>query len=184
MRWLKKWVSKRATERVRSLRKVVRIPLLGVGPLGALALASGFPARLGLTRAQALVSMPGDLVLPTATLKADRVATLPGTPEDVWPLAHDVVATYEDLWGQPLDVVYEEVPNLLVVATNKPSEDAIDASLAIRFNCGADQTGGVSVPKPWSRSGRHTLPQRWGFSERRVRFRSRRKPTTCVDGDN
>ena len=135
------------------MRKVVRIPLLGVGTLGALALASGFPARLGLTRAQVLVSMPGDLVLPTATLKADRVATLPGTPEDVWPLAHDVVATYEDLWGQPLDVVYEEVPNLLVVATNKPSEDAIDASLAIRFNCGADQTTTMHVRERYLTNG-------------------------------
>lgn len=49
------------------------------------ALASGFPARVGLTRSQAAVSLPGDLVLPGATLVADRATLVDAAPGDIWP---------------------------------------------------------------------------------------------------
>lgn len=49
------------------------------------ALASGFPVRVGLTRSEAAVSLPGDLLLPGATVVADRSLLVGAPPERIWP---------------------------------------------------------------------------------------------------
>lgn len=56
-----------------------------LGALGALALATGWPTRQGLTRSQAAVSLPGDLILPTAPIVADRALTIHAPADAVWP---------------------------------------------------------------------------------------------------
>ncbi len=48
-------------------------------------LATGFPVRTGLTRSRAAVSLPGDLLLPTAPIVADRAVTIDAPPQRVWP---------------------------------------------------------------------------------------------------
>ena len=64
-------------------RSALVLPALALAGGGVL--ATGFPARTGLTRSQAAVSLPGDLVLPGATVIADR-ATLNSAPaERIWP---------------------------------------------------------------------------------------------------
>lgn len=56
-----------------------------IGAAGAACAATGFPVRTGLTRSQAAVSLPGDLLLPTAPIVADRAVRIRATPERVWP---------------------------------------------------------------------------------------------------
>jgi len=51
----------------------------------AACVATGFPARTGLTRSRAAVSLPGDLLLPTAPIVADRAVTIDASPDQVWP---------------------------------------------------------------------------------------------------
>lgn len=55
----------------------------GIGA-GALLWASGFPRRVGLTRSQAAVSLPGDLLLPGANVVVDRGIEIPASVSHVW----------------------------------------------------------------------------------------------------
>lgn len=59
--------------------------LTALGAAGALAVATGWPTRQGLTRSEAAVSLPGDLLLPTATIVADRAITIHAPADEVWP---------------------------------------------------------------------------------------------------
>lgn len=59
--------------------------LTTIGAAGALALATGWPTRQGLTRSEAAVSLPGDLLLPTAPIVADRAITIHAPADEVWP---------------------------------------------------------------------------------------------------
>lgn len=78
------------------------------------AVATGFPARVGATKADADLSMPGDLVLPAATVVADQVRTFSAEPEDLWLSLLSVEELFSRLWGLPLEVVYEARDQLLV----------------------------------------------------------------------
>ncbi len=60
--------------------------ILTAAGFGAAALwATGFPARTGLTRSEAAVSLPGDLLLPTASIVADRAIRIDAPAGAVWP---------------------------------------------------------------------------------------------------
>ncbi|QPK82009.1 hypothetical protein G7Y41_04180 [Schaalia sp. ZJ405] len=64
--------------------RVRSVVLCGVtAGLGAV-LASGFPLRAGLTRSQAAVSLPGDLIVPMATVVADRGIEVRADVHTVW----------------------------------------------------------------------------------------------------
>ena len=123
------------------MRRLPKI-LLGLIGVGAAALYAGLPTRVGLTRSQALVSMPGDLVLPTAQLQADRMVTIEegGRREALekgWPLLLGLQPVYEDTLGAKLVAVYEDAPNLVVWKTVEPTrddvhqEDLFSASVAV-----------------------------------------------------
>ncbi|MFZ1381177.1 MAG: hypothetical protein WAS54_00125 [Scrofimicrobium sp.] len=128
------------------------------GGVGALVL-SGFPRRSGLTVSQSLVSMPGDMVLPTAPLQADRVVTLGAAADEVWPLVEDLATAYADLWDVPLETVYESENELLVVQTDERSvdEDPVEAhwraSLAIRLIPGVDGTVSIRIRERYLPNG-------------------------------
>lgn len=106
------------------------------------ALYAGFPARVGLTRSQAQVSMPGDLILPTATFQADRVRIVADAGDGngmapIWPELGDLATAYEQLFDVPLELVYREAPDLMVWRTCTPTRDdrkgcdLFSASLAV-----------------------------------------------------
>ncbi len=138
------------------LRKVALGTLLGVG--GGV-LASGFPGRVGLTKAQALVSMPGDLILATANASADRVATFEASREVIWPFVEDLLSEYADLWDVPLQVVYREDGELVAVVTDflsidqDPNEAYFQGSVAVRLTAPSDQSCSVHVRERYLSSG-------------------------------
>lgn len=124
------------------MRKFLRLTIAStLASVAASLIASGFPRRSGLTKAQALVSMPGDLVLPDATHQADRAAHVRLHPQQVAARLDDLVQGYADAWNTPLEVVYDEPGSLLVLKT-APVEDSegqlsqaapVEASLAVRL---------------------------------------------------
>lgn len=83
----------------------------------------GFPTREGLTKSRSRISMPGDLLLPGAKMQADRAATLAAPPKRAWALNADLKDLYEDMFGVPLDLVYEDAPNLAVWQTSSPLKE-------------------------------------------------------------
>ncbi len=97
----------------------------------------GFPARLGLTKSQTQVSMPGDLELPTAQIQGDRALVVEVEPAVIWPAVLELKETYEKLLGTRLEVVYREAPALIVWQTVPPVRveekdmDLFTASIAV-----------------------------------------------------
>lgn len=138
-------------------RKIVAALAVG-GGIGAL-VVGGFPRRSGLTAAQSLVSMPGDMLLPTAPIQADRAGTLGAAADEVWPLVEDLATAYADLWDVPLQTVYESENELLVVQTDErsvdedPGEAYWRASLAIRLIPGVDGTVTVQIRERYLPNG-------------------------------
>lgn len=59
------------------------LALTGAALVGA-AVASGFPRRIGLSASEAAVSLPGDLLMPTADTVLDRGVRIDASPEIVW----------------------------------------------------------------------------------------------------
>ncbi len=114
---------------------------------------SGFPRRMGLTRAQSLVSMPGDLVLPGARIQADRVLRIPGTPGEVWSALPDLVLGFEDVAGRVLVTVYEDAPELWVLQTGDTPGFDWQGSVAIRLVQGADDTTSVHIRERYLTDG-------------------------------
>lgn len=119
------------------MRNSTRV-LLTAGAVGAgAALYSGFPTRVGLTASQALVSMPGDLVFPSAPFQGDRVVDVDATAQEIWPFVLGLRSIYEDSCDVPLDVLYEERPTLIVWQTRHPvrdegrGQDIMSASVAV-----------------------------------------------------
>lgn len=104
------------------MRKFAKAMLAG-GAVAGLVAASGFPRRMGLTKAQSLVSMPGDLVLPAAQTQVDRAITVNVQPESVWPYVIQLRHDYRDLWDTPLEVEVIDEPHLVVWKTGRPAED-------------------------------------------------------------
>lgn len=121
------------------MRKTTKLLVLVAGGAVAALAYSGFPRRLGITKAQALVSMPGDLVFPRAEIQADRRLSLPATPDTVWPLIDDLIQGYAAAWDVSLETVYRDEPGLVVVKTAGPvvdeehDDDIFVASLALRL---------------------------------------------------
>ncbi|WP_115727440.1 hypothetical protein [Actinomyces culturomici] len=74
------------------MKAVRTLALVGAG-LGAAALATGFPKRIGLTASEAAVSLPGDLLLPTASVVVDRGIRIDAPAHAVWSVLE---AAFED----------------------------------------------------------------------------------------
>lgn len=119
---------------------------LGIGGLAY----SGFPKRVGLTKAQALVSMPGDLVLPAAQVQVDRAITVDAHPQSVWPYVIQLRHDYrKDLWDVPVETEVVVEPELVVWKTGRPAHekdlDLFEASAAIMLEPTADGTTRIHV---------------------------------------
>ncbi len=115
-----------------------RTKVLGLlAALGGAAVYLGYPTRRGLTKAQAEVSMPGDLLLPTASYVADRRVEVPLTPQQVWPFVEYLGVSYEDVLGVPLEIMVEDQPETLIWKTSHPArnektgEEYFEASVAV-----------------------------------------------------
>ena len=57
---------------------------LGLLATGASLYATGFPKRLGLTASEALISLPGDLLVPRADVQVDRAVRINAPASTVW----------------------------------------------------------------------------------------------------
>ena len=157
------------TEKLKSLRSTTSKAALGTALGVAFGLAlSGFPRRVGLTRAQALVSMPGDLILPMAEVQADRSATFDANPDQVWPFTGELVSMYADLWDVPLRVEYQEEGQLVALVTDFESIDQIpanqyyQASLALRMVSSAPGTCTLQVRERYQTAGLRSAVAVWG----------------------
>lgn len=109
---------------MRKSTKALLVPAIGAAAL----IYSGFPSRVGLTRSQAQVSMPGDLIYPTAALQGDRqIAIQDAGDEDglkpIWPYLTELQAHYEDLLDTPLETVFHQDADLVVWKTARPARD-------------------------------------------------------------
>ena len=60
-------------------------------------IASGFPRRMGLTRSQAAVSLPGDLLHPNPAVVADYSILIDASSENVW---RSLVVTIKTMLGE------------------------------------------------------------------------------------
>lgn len=130
------------------MRKTTKA-LLASGLLAAGVGYSGFPKRVGLTKAQALVSMPGDLVLPSAEIQVDRMVTAEASPQSVWPYVIQLRHDYKDLWDAPVATEIVEEPDLVVWRTGSPAkegeEELFDATAAVQLQPGPDGTTQIHV---------------------------------------
>lgn len=68
----------------RALAVLLAAPLLAGATAAAAFLLTGTPRRLGATRAETRMPLPGDGLLPCA-VQNDRAATILAPPEEVWP---------------------------------------------------------------------------------------------------
>lgn len=125
------------------MRKVTKVALLVSGAV-AVGAYLGFPTRVGLTKSGARVSMPGDLLLPAAKMQADRAATLGAPPGKTWALSADLKDLYEDMFDAPMDLIYEEAPNLAVWQTTSPVRDGdvdlFEATVALTLTAVGNET--------------------------------------------
>lgn len=95
---------------------------MAAGGIGVIALAaSGFPYRTGITKSQALVSLPGDLLLPGAQTQADHAHEFAAKEADLWPQMLALQDLYELLWDRALDVVVENPEEVIVWRTTEQS---------------------------------------------------------------
>ncbi|QWW18806.1 hypothetical protein I6B53_06500 [Schaalia sp. 19OD2882] len=95
--------------------------LLGAAGLAAVVWATGFPSRVGLTRSQAAISLPGDLVVPMADVIVDRAILVDAPPALVWRALERAFAHVERE-----TVLYEEAGDCLVLAAALPGLDDED----------------------------------------------------------
>lgn len=88
-----------------------------VGGAIAFVLWSGFPSRVGVTASQARLSLPGDLLVPTAARAADRAKSFAASPAQLWPGLLPIGDLYREIWGRELELVHEEKDGVLVWRT-------------------------------------------------------------------
>lgn len=100
----------------------------GIGAALSLVLWSGFPFRVGLTKAEARLSLPGDLIVPVAAQVGDRAKSFAASPADLYPGLLSMADIYQEVWGRRLEMAYEETNSLLVWKTEESEPGA--ASLA------------------------------------------------------
>ncbi|WP_175955804.1 hypothetical protein [Schaalia sp. Marseille-Q2122] len=97
----------------------LRTILTLAGVAGAAAIvATGFPKRIGVTRNEAEIVLPGDDILPAASFVTDRAVSIEATPEVVWSVLKNVVQEDDDM-----SVVIDDENAALVLAS---AEVAVD----------------------------------------------------------
>lgn len=120
----------------------VRSVLLVMG-LAAVAgaIATGFPKRIGASRLEAALMLPGDDVLPEAAVVVDRAISIDATPEKVWTVLNDLVEEDEEM------MVHSRIDNQALVLASTDVEDEylgtmndVDATWAFVVTARADGT--------------------------------------------
>jgi hypothetical protein len=127
-----------------------------VGSATAVALLSGLPSRVGLTKSEANLSLPGDLIVPQAELQADRGITLKGSVSRYWSELMRIEELYEALWERELDLKYEVSGEILVWETAKDESQPWHGTLAVVAIPGVDGTFRLRVRERYSVSTYHT----------------------------
>lgn len=84
---------------------------------GGLAVATGFPSRIGVTKTDGALSLPGDLIFPAAKVIANQARAFGASPAQLWPGLFYVEEFFSGLWRRDLELVYEEPRQLLVWKT-------------------------------------------------------------------
>lgn len=100
---------------------------LAVGAGAAAIYSTGFPRRIGLTRSQACISLPGDLELPRADVVADRAVLIDAPVETVWSVldaAFEAEVEERVLVRQENDCLVLRVPAPGTVPDEGEEEDA------------------------------------------------------------
>lgn len=166
------------------------------------ALATGFPVRVGLTRSQAAISLPGDLVVPGATVVADRATLVDAPPQAVWPwltqIGQDRGGFYsftalENAVGCGIEDVRELRPEWSGRGVGESVSLAPEVTLEVVVSATADALvlagGGGKVPG-WAGDRRATdFDASWTFAllpetqgRTRVHLRERYRPHTRAAG--
>lgn len=133
---------------MRKLAKFAAGTAAAASAVACVAAATGFPRRVGLTRSEAALSLPGDLLLPVAPVQADRAHTFrssrsAGAGESaLWSHLLELGDLYALVWNQPLELVYDRSGEALVWRT-VPGNGAFAATLAVLLIPQAD--GEVAV---------------------------------------
>lgn len=99
--------------------------MVALGGLGAagLAFATGFPRRIGATRLEAALSLPGDDLLAQAPVVVDRAVDIEATPDTVWAVLHMLLDEEEEM------LIRAEVENQsLVLASADVDRDMVDTA--------------------------------------------------------
>lgn len=120
----------------------LRYVLLGAGVCAAgVALVTGFPHRVGASRLEAELRLPGDDILPDAPVVVDRAVDIDATPGTVWSVLNLLLDEDEEMF------VHSTVENqALILASNDVEDDLVgtrvdsDATWAFVITARADGT--------------------------------------------
>lgn len=140
--------SRRAALKSSCSRQLALATVVGAG-LGAAMWTSGWPRRVGLTKSEALLSLPGDLLIPMSAYQADRVIRVNGDPAGYWAELLRLEERYESLWGRPLDLAFEE-GDCAAWVTPDDGSSPWTASLSISAIPDVDGTGILWVRERYS----------------------------------
>ncbi|WP_026460152.1 hypothetical protein [Schaalia suimastitidis] len=94
--------------------------VLGVAAVACAIRATGFPSRIGLTRSQAALSLPGDLLAPGADVVVDRAIVVHAHPQAVWQVIETAFHAHGD------DVIASEEEDCLILRVPLPGLDHDD----------------------------------------------------------
>lgn len=156
-------------ERLKSLSRRPLVPskwvtacVLGGAGLAGLVAVSGFPARVGLTRSEAALSLPGDLLFPQAPLCADRSGSLPATRADLWPDVLSLAELYSDIWSRELVLECEEDGYAAIWRTTEENAAEWEASLSAVLLPGVDGQVTLRLRERYTASNAHCRHLRRG----------------------
>lgn len=142
-----------------SKRIITGACLLGIAGVAGL-VASGFPRRVGLTRSEAALSLPGDLVFPQAPIVGDRATSVATPLEALWSETAALVDNYQNAWGRSLLLESEEDQYARVWRTVDGEEDW-DASLAAVLLPGVDGRTTLHIRERYGIDDARTRGLRW-----------------------
>lgn len=113
--------------------------LSAVLSVGASLAATSRARRVGLTKSEARLSLPGDLLLPVAPFQGDRAHEFTATKDELWPALYEIGDLYSFLWEKDLEIVAEE-PGEALVWAQKDTDPRWNGTLTAALLPGVDGT--------------------------------------------
>lgn len=109
-----------------------------------------------MTKADAFLSLPGDLLIPQAPLVADRAVQINAKAERLSELLPVVESVYQHAWARQFELVYEQVPDVLVWRTVGDDVCGWGATLSASVDASVDGTSILRIRERFTTASRKT----------------------------